>query len=109
MHVLDLAQAHLLGLKYMQNNKGFSAFNLGNGNGFSVLEVISSCGRIVGKTIDYHMDERRSGDPATLVADSLKAVDKIGWIPEFKYLDSIVASAFNWHLRYPNTMILTNK
>jgi UDP-glucose 4-epimerase len=97
VHVTDLAQAHLLGLAYMKEDKGFSAFNLGNGNGFSVLDVIKSCERVLGNPIRYKMDLRRLGDPAVLVADSLKATRNLGWKPEFSDLDEIIKSAWHWH------------
>ena len=98
VHVTDLAQAHLLGLAYMKEDKGFSAFNLGNGNGFSVLDVIKSCERVLGNPIRYKMDSRRLGDPAVLVADSLKATHNLGWKPEFSDLDEIIKSAWHWHV-----------
>jgi len=97
VHVTDLAQAHLLGLAYMAENKGFSAYNLGNGNGFSVLDVIESCEMVVGDSIRYSVDLRRVGDPAVLVADSLKAVRDLGWKPKFSDLDKIINSAWHWH------------
>ena len=97
VHVTDLAQAHLLGLTYTEEDKGFSAFNLGNGNGFSVLDVIKSCERVLGNPIRYKMDLRRVGDPAVLVADSLKAMHTLGWKPEFTDLDEIIKSAWHWH------------
>jgi len=97
VHVTDLAQAHLLGLEYMKGSKGFSAFNLGNGSGFSVLEVIESCERIINKKIPYNLALRRAGDPATLVADSSAAVREIDWKPKFDGIDDIVASAWQWH------------
>jgi UDP-glucose 4-epimerase len=97
VHVTDLAQAHLLGVEKMQDVSGFSAYNLGNGNGFSVLDVIGSCEQVVGKNISYKIDSRRAGDPAILVADSTKAINTLGWKPEFDQLNSIVGSAWNWH------------
>ena len=97
VHVTDLAQAHLLGLKRMQKNKGFSAFNLGNGSGFSVLDAIKSCERVIGNSIRYSMDIRRVGDPAVLVADSRKAARYLGWRPKFSDLDEIIKSAWHWH------------
>ena len=99
VHVADLAQAHLLGLAHMKEDKGFSAFNLGNGNGSSVLDVIKSCERVSGNPIRYKMDLRRLGDPAVLVADSLKATHDLGWKPEFSDLDEIIKSAWHWHGR----------
>ena len=97
VHVTDLAQAHLLGLEYMQNNKGFSAFNLGNGDGFSVLEVIKSCEEIADTKISFHIDGRRDGDPASLVAESRKAKELLGWDGQFGCLDKIVSTALEWH------------
>tara|TARA_B100001057_G_scaffold207697_1_gene208406 strand:+ start:160 stop:1125 length:966 start_codon:yes stop_codon:yes gene_type:complete len=97
VHVNDLAQAHLLGLKRIQKNRRFSAFNLGNGSGFSVLEAIKSCERVIGNSIEYSMDPRRVGDPAVLVADSRKAARHLGWKPKFSDLDEIIKSAWQWH------------
>ena len=97
VHVTDLAQAHLLGLTHMKEDKGFSAFNLGNSNGFSVLDVIKGCERVLGNPIRYKMDLRRLGDPAVLVADSTKATHYLGWKPEFSDLDEIIKSAWHWH------------
>lgn len=97
VHVTDLAQAHLLGLEYIQNNKGFYAFNLGNGDGFSVFEVIKSCEKIADIKIPFQIDGRREGDPASLVADSLKAKELLGWDKKFNYLDEIVSTALKWH------------
>ncbi|MAV08233.1 MAG: UDP-glucose 4-epimerase GalE [Gammaproteobacteria bacterium] len=97
VHVTDLAQAHLLGLEYMQSNKGFSAYNLGNGDGFSVLEVIEGCEKIADTKISFQIDGRREGDPASLVADSRKAKELLGWDGQFGYLDKIVSTALEWH------------
>lgn len=97
VHVTDLSQAHLLGLKYIQNTKGFSAFNLGNGNGFSVLDVIKSCERVSQKQIEFKFLDRRLGDPDRLVANSNAAKELIGWDPMFTSLDDIVSSAYKWH------------
>ena len=97
VHVTDLAQAHLLGLAFMKDNSGFSAFNLGNGSGFSVLDVLRSCERVVKNTIPYDLAFRRAGDPATLVADSSAAIREIGWKPSFSDLDTLIESAWKWH------------
>ena len=97
VHVTDLAQAHLLGLEHMKHNRGFSAFNLGNGSGFSVLEVIESCERVVSNKIPYDIALPREGDPARLVANSSAAIREIGWKPNFEKIDDIVASAWRWH------------
>jgi UDP-glucose 4-epimerase len=97
VHVTDLAQAHLLSFEFMHRNKGFSTFNLGNGSGFSVLDVIKSCEKAIGNSIRYKMDLKRLGDPAILVADNLKAFNELGWKPEFNDLDKIIKSALLWH------------
>ena len=97
VHVTDLAQAHLLALEYMQKSKGFSVFNLGNGGGFSVLDVLSSCERVLGKSIDYEVVGGRLGDPASLVADSYQASTALFWKPNFGNLNRIVETAWKWH------------
>ena len=97
VHVNDLANAHLLGLDHMREVPGFSSFNLGNGNGYSVLEVIEASRLVTGSRIDYRFVSRRSGDPAVLVADSDAAKLHLGWNPEFSNLTEIVESAWKWH------------
>ena len=97
VHVTDLAEAHFLGLEYMKAHSGFSAFNLGNGSGFSVLDVIGSCERVVKKTIPYDLDVRRAGDPPILVADSFAASSELDWEPRFGDLDTLIQSAWEWH------------
>jgi len=99
VHVTDLSQAHLLALIKMKNTRGFSAYNLGNGNGYSVLDAINACSHVVGKKINYQIDERRLGDPAYLVANSDKAHNALEWCPKHSALEDIVASAWNWHAR----------
>ena len=98
VHVIDLAQAHLLGLEYMNKNKGFAAFNLGNGDGYSVIDVIRSCEQTINAPILYTVDKRREGDPPSLVSDSSKAITGLQWSPKFSMLDDIVESAYNWHI-----------
>lgn len=97
VHVVDLAQAHLLGLEKMGESKGFAAYNLGNGNGFSVLDVIASCERAVGGSINYEISPRRLGDPSALVAESNDAMKELLWKPRICNLDEIVKSAWKWH------------
>ncbi len=99
IHVNDLAEAHLLALGFLQKNPGFHTFNLGNGQGFSVLEVIQSCQRVTGKTISYTVEARRPGDSPRLVADSTLAGTKLGWRPVFDNIDSIIETAWRWHAR----------
>jgi len=100
VHVIDLAKAHLLGLEFMQNNKGFSAFNLGNGDGFSVLDVIKAFEEVVCESIEYKISSRRVGDPAVLVADSSEAITNLGWLASYQDLSCIIKSAWNWHKNF---------
>ena len=99
VHVTDLAQAHLLGLERMIEKRGFSVFNLGSGSGFSILDVIMGCEKVIARPIFYEFSPRRIGDPAVLVAESLRAVNELGWEPEVSNLDMIIESAWRWHLR----------
>ena len=97
IHVADLAKAHLLAVEHLQTHGGASAFNLGNGQGFSVKQVIESCQLISGQPIPYQVTPRRAGDPARLVADSSLARKTLGWIPEFTDINPIIQSAWLWH------------
>ena len=97
IHVNDLSQAHLLSFDYMKQNKGFSAFNLGNGNGYSVLDIIKTCAKVTGKNISYDIEARRPGDPSILVADSNKALSKLNWRPEYNNITDMISSAWKWH------------
>jgi len=97
VHVCDLADAHLLGLKHMLSNRGFHDFNLGNGDGFSVHEVLKSCETVTQKSIPFKIMDPREGDPAYLVSDSLKAETQLGWTPKYNNLDEIISTAWNWH------------
>lgn len=95
IHVVDLVRAHILAIKMLEKNES-GIFNLGNGNGFSVLEIINSAEKVTGKKIDYRIVERRPGDPASVVASAEKARDILGWQPEYVDIDRIVSSAWNW-------------
>ncbi len=97
IHVHDLAQAHILAME--PGSLGF--YNLGNGEGYSVREVIDVCRRISGKEILVMERPRRPGDPPRLVASSTKARQGLGWEPKFPKLEDIVASAWEWHNRHP--------
>ncbi len=99
IHVTDLAQAHLLGLEYMEKNKGFSAFNLGNSDGFSVLDIINCCENITSTKILYEIKERRDGDPSVLISDNSLAKKALGWNPNYSDINSIIKSAWSWHKR----------
>jgi UDP-glucose 4-epimerase len=96
IHVQDLAEAHLLALGALKE-KSRAIYNIGSGQGFSVLEVIESVQRVTGREIPVDECERRPGDPAVLVASSEKIKSELGWKPRFAELDAIVASAWEWH------------
>lgn len=96
VHVDDLASAHMLALTYMENKQGFGVFNLGNGAGYSVREVLAACEQSVGRTIPHSIGPRRAGDPARLVASSSRAQEQLGWIPAKGEIQAIVDSAWAW-------------
>jgi len=97
VHVDDLAQAHQLAIDYMDRHEGAHVFNLGNGQGFSVREVIAAASAATGREIPYEVAPRREGDPAVLVASSDKASAELGWQPVYTDLPPIIASAWRWH------------
>ncbi|PKM98986.1 MAG: UDP-glucose 4-epimerase GalE [Elusimicrobia bacterium HGW-Elusimicrobia-3] len=97
VHVADLAQAHLLALRCLERGEGGGAFNLGNGNGFSVLEVIEMAEKVTGLKIPVKMVPRRAGDPAALVASSLRIQRNLGWKPQYNSLETIIRHAWAWH------------
>jgi UDP-glucose 4-epimerase len=97
IHVRDLAEAHLLALGALTETKSRLIYNIGNGQGFSVLDVIDSVSRVTGRPIPVEEHERRPGDPAVLVASSEKIKAELGWKPQFAQLDQIIASAWKWH------------
>jgi len=100
IHVSDLAEAHLLALAALEADEAAKArliFNLGNGQGFSVREVIDSARRVSGHPITAEVHPRRSGDPAVLVASSEKAIRELAWKPKYTQLDDIVRTAWIWH------------
>jgi UDP-glucose 4-epimerase len=98
IHIADLAQAHLLAM--VPGRRGF--FNLGNGDGYSVREVIQMCRKVSGKTIKAVEKPRRPGDPPRLVAAAEKAKHELGWQPKFPTLEQIVSTAWAWHMKHPN-------
>ena len=98
IHIADLAQAHIQALT--PGKQGF--FNLGNGSGFSVREVIEACRKISGRPIAVVDKDRRPGDPPRLVADAQKAARELGWKPRFPHLDPIVQTAWDWHVKHPD-------
>jgi len=97
IHVCDLAEAHLKALEYLDNGGESTACNLGNGRGFSVMEVIRSVERVTGQQLKVGTADRRPGDPARLVASAEKAGKLLKWAPEYTGIDEMVASAWKWH------------
>ena len=102
IHVSDLAQAHILALDYLLSGGENNVFNLGNGVGFSVKEVVDVARKVTGHPIPQVISPRRAGDPAQLVASSEKAKTVLGWKPQYADLETIVASAWTWHKNHPN-------
>jgi UDP-glucose 4-epimerase len=102
IHVCDLAQAHILALNYLSDGGKSDVFNLGNGIGFSVKEVVEEARRVTGHPIPAIAAPRRAGDPARLVASSDKAKEILGWKPEYADLHEIISTAWNWHKAHPN-------
>lgn len=102
IHVTDLAQAHILAMKYLMDGKESDVFNLGNGVGFTVKEVIEAARRVTGHPIPAVVAPRRGGDPAKLIASSAKAKEVLGWKPEHADLEEIIETAWNWHKNHPN-------
>jgi UDP-glucose 4-epimerase len=96
VHIVDLCQAHLLALDYLKLSNASAAFNLGNGTGFSVAEVIAAVERVTGKKVPIVEGARRAGDPARLVAESTLAKNILGWKPHYTDLDLIIAHAWAW-------------
>jgi len=98
IHIIDLAQAHILALGVAQS----AYYNLGTGGGTSVREVISACEKITGKSIPVVEKPRRPGDPPELIAASEKIQRELGWKPKFQSIEKIVESAWAWHVKNPN-------
>ena len=96
VHVEDLAEAHYLGLKYIMENNGNHAFNLGSSEGFSVLEILHEAERVTGEPVPHDIADRRPGDPAVLIASNKKARDVLGWEPKRSEVQTILRDAWNW-------------
>lgn len=97
VHVCDLVDAHVLGLKWLENGKGNRVFNLGTGSGFSVMEVIEQSGAVTNRTVPYTIGPRRAGDCTRLVSGSDRAEQELGWRPKRSTLETIVRDAWRWH------------
>ncbi|NTU83446.1 MAG: UDP-glucose 4-epimerase GalE [Chloroflexales bacterium] len=101
IHIVDLAQAHILAMGAL-DRLGSRKYNLGNGNGFSVMEVINMCRKVTGHPIPHVIGPRRPGDPATLIASSEGIRRDLGWEPRYPDLETIIRSAWEWHSKYPH-------
>jgi len=101
IHVSDLADAHVRALDYLAAGGKLTQINLGNGSGFSVLDVIKTAQKVTGNEIRSKIEERREGDPPQLIADSKRAYEALGWKPSFPQLDAIIRSAWDWKLAHP--------
>ena len=105
IHVTDLAQAHILAVEYLMKGNESNIFNLGNGIGFTVKEVIDTARKVTGHPIPAVVTPRRAGDPARLIASSDKAREVLGWNPCHADLEEIIASAWKWHSTHPQGYI----
>jgi len=97
IHVNDLCSAHLLAADYLISHEGAFAFNLGNGTGFSVMQVIRAVEEVTGQTVEFELQGRREGDPAMLVADAGLAQSELGWSPQYHDISDIIQTAWAWH------------
>lgn len=97
IHVTDLAQAHILALDHLLAGSESEAYNLGNGNGFSVMEIIRAVEETTGRKVPYEIGPRRAGDPAVLIAASEKAKKNLGWKPQYDSISKIIQDAWAWH------------
>lgn len=102
VHVNDLAKAHLLALKALRGGQKTSFYNMGNGNGFSVLEIIKAVEKVSGVKIKYEIGPRRAGDPAKLIATSSKIEKELEYKADFPSVEKIIETAWNWHKNHPN-------
>ncbi len=105
IHINDLAQAHLLALERLLNGQSGGSYNLGNGDGNSVREVIEVARIVTGNPIPLKVVERRPGDPGTLIGSCQKAINDLGWNPRFSDLRTIIETAWRWHKSHPNGYI----
>lgn len=102
IHISDLSQAHLLALEHLRRSGKSEFINLGNGSGYSVMEVIEAARKVTGKNIEVKIAPRRAGDPSHLVANAEKARNLLGWNPQFPEIEEIIESAWTWHEANPN-------
>lgn len=102
IHVNDLAQAHILAMEYLSKGGESNIFNLGNGVGFTVKEVIETARKVTNHTIPIREEERRAGDSSVLIASSEKARKVLGWKPQYADLETIISTAWKWHVNHPD-------
>lgn len=102
IHVLDLANAHYLAYRYLSDGGSSDIFNLGTGDGFSVLEIINSTEKATGLKVNYEISPRRAGDPAKLIASNEKAKEILGWVPKHSSIEEIISDAWKWHKSHPD-------
>jgi UDP-glucose 4-epimerase len=102
IHVADLGQAHLQALEYLRRGGQSEKINLGNGLGYSVLEVIAAAKQVTGREIPVQFGPRRAGDPSRLIAKADKARAILGWQPQYPKLETIIETAWRWHLDHPH-------
>jgi len=103
-HVMDLAEAHVAALRHMLKSHENAAINLGTGSGHSVRQVVAAVERVSGRRVPVREVQRRAGDPPELIADPDKAKDLLGWQPRYSSLESIVQTAWNWHISRKPTL-----
>jgi UDP-glucose 4-epimerase len=102
VHVSDLADAHVASLKRLESGGPSASYNLGNGLGMSVQQVVNAVGSVAGQPVPHAVGPRRPGDPARLVASNARARQELGWTPKLGDLDSIIRTAWSWHERMPD-------
>lgn len=102
IHVMDIAEAHILGMEKLLKGEPSNIYNLGDGKGFSVKEVIAQAKELTEKKITVEIANRRAGDPAQLIASSQKAQKELGWMPAYSDLSNIIKTAWNWHQNHPD-------
>lgn len=97
IHISDLCTAHLQALEYMESHEGAYGFNLGNGKGFSIMEIIKAAEQVTGRKVNFTSEARRAGDPPILVANSNLVKEKLGWQAQYREIEDILSTAWQWH------------
>lgn len=102
IHIEDLIDAHILALEYLLKGNSSDIFNLGSGDGYSILEMLKAAEKATGESIEYKVDDRRPGDPAVLIASNEKAKKVLNWSPKYTAVEDIISSAWKFHKKFPN-------